>query len=472
MATKKAATTRRRVDPVTRVTEALAPFGFPRGPGPGLGWSREDDALFERGYPHLRILTDEPVPSAASVAEKALDAIDPVLRIRVPRALATPYLRGYRVGPLLFVDSNHPPENAERRAQRQAAIRSDAPITTQLLEETLRERVIGMGDTYGRWRTAEVLHLYEHFIGSEAVARAVTEHLMRAATDLSTWGFAGEDPGRLNAAPHHLALALPWVLRRVPAAVATELRDRLATARPIKKGAVSPESYFALLHAIARPDEPRAPSLHSLGIPLAFAHDRAEPLTEALAKQPRHLLSTPGRWVWLLGSRILAEPLTIGGVMLPPLVDSLAPLKDPGVVRLVARIGSQRAGAKAAGEWLSAHRDYTRPVLEALAALDDPKESAAASKALALLAGAPAPTPPATEEDLEREITAIFARLGDALRRSADRDAEARHIREAYEAYTEARAAMGDPTPEAYFTHRFGDFGLGQWAMTAVDVID
>lgn len=41
-----------------------------------------------------------------------------------------------------------------------------------------------------------------------------------------------------------------------------------------------------------------------------------------------------------------------------------------------------------------------------------------------------------------------------------------------YDAYAEARLAAGDPIPEAYFTHRFGDFGLDKWAMLAVDVID
>lgn len=45
-------------------------------------------------------------------------------------------------------------------------------------------------------------------------------------------------------------------------------------------------------------------------------------------------------------------------------------------------------------------------------------------------------------------------------------------IRDAYDSYVEVQAASGHPTPEAYFTHRFDDFGLGEHAMLAVDAID
>lgn len=176
----------------------------------------------------------------------------------------------------------------------------------------------------------------------------------------------------------------------------------------------------------------------------------------------------PGRLVWLLGSQFLAGKLALSGWPEPLLIDSLAPLRDPGVVRAMAHLGAGRRGAKDVADWLAEHADYARPILETLAQLDDPKEAKVARKALDLMGGAP-PAPPApSEAALEAEIAAIFSQLGEALRRSQDREAMVAHIRDAHEAYTEARAAVGDPTPDAYFTHRFGDFGL-QWPRAVSD---
>lgn len=472
MATKK-----KKVSNEDRIAEALARHGFPHGPGPGLGFTPEDDALFARGYPRLKIVEDvaDDPKKRTSQVEKALDAIDPVLRIRVPEAFAAAYLRGYRVGPLLFVDSNHPAGNAEKRATRASAIASDEPITETLLRDTLRESTIGMGrDTYASWRLPEVLHLHEHFLGSEVVARAVVDRLIELGTELDSWGFAGEDPYRFNASSHSLALALPWILMRVDPRLGAELRARLARVERKKVGEIDPVAYFALLEAVAHPErEAMDRVLFSLWVPLAVAHGHPAPVQEALAKHPAVMLvgAMPGRMVWLLGSRFLAGKLVLSGLPQPQLVDSLAPLKDPGVVRAMAHLGAGRAGAKAVAEWLAEHAGYARPILETLAAIDDPKEAKVAQKALELLGGAAPAAPAQSADELEAEIAAIFARLGDALRRSNDREAMIAHIREAHEAYTEARAAVGDPTPEAYFTHRFGDFGLGEWAMLAVDAI-
>ena len=469
--------TKKKVSNDPRIAEALARHGFPHGPGAGLGFTAEDDALFARGYPQLRIVEDVPDDPTTRTArvEDALDAIDPVLRVRVPEAFAAAYLRGYRVGPLLFVDRNHPSPNAEKRAARREAVASSAPITEALLRETLREGTVAMGrDTYARWRLPEVLHLYEHFLGSDVVARAAVDRLVELGTeDLGSWGFAG-DPDRTNAAGHELAKALPWILLRARPEQAAELRARLASVTPKKQGNVDPVAFFALLDAVAHPERTDLPpAIAMLAVPLALAHGHVGVLREALAKQPRHLLtgSMPGRFVWLLGSQVLAGELPFHGMPPLPLLDSLAPLRDPGVVRAIAHLGAGRAASAAAAAWLAAHADYARPILETLAGLDLPKEAKVARTALGLLGGTLPPPPAQSAAELEAEIAAIFARLGDALRRSADREAQIAHLREAHEAYTEARAAVGDPTPEAYFTHRFGDFGLGEWAMLAVDAI-
>ncbi|MBK9260383.1 MAG: hypothetical protein IPM54_11175 [Polyangiaceae bacterium] len=462
------------------IVAVLAEFGFPTGPGRGLCFTCEDADLFERGYPELRRLTDEPIEPkrAFELAEKALDAIDPCFRIDVPRAIAKPFLLGYRVGPLLFVDSNHPTKNAQLRVERAALMHSDRAIDQKLLDETLEQHGFDMGDTYASWRWPKVLYLYEEFIGTEKVARSVAKFLILAAKELKRWGFAGQDPYRTNAAAHYIALTLPWLLRRVESTIADEIRAQmLEVPAPEKMPTQSPRAFGAMLHWIANPSRNVHETLKCLEFPLALRRDDAEFVVRE-SKNPKVIYWSFARVCWLMGTRLLVDrDVTVRGQDFPRLVDKIALFRDPGVVRLMAQMAAQRAGKKAAGDWLKKHADYARPILEKLASLEDEKEVKAARLALELIETVQQKGPivealPLDDDALEREVEGIFEELGKRLRKAPHRDAEVAAIREAYDAYAEARSAAGDPIPEAYFTHRFGDFGLGKWAMLAVDAID
>ncbi len=211
MATKSKA----KADSSELVAAALAEHGFPGRAGPGLCFTSEGDALFARGYPAMRLLSEDALPDDVAFrrAEEALDAIDPALRITVPRVVARRYLLGHRVGTGLFLDVAHQPQNAQLKEERAALMRSDRPIEVALLEEALGAHGVSMGDTYSSWRWPKALYLYEAFLGTEVVARTLVRHLVREADDLSRWGFAGQDPGRTNAAPSlpraHVAVAVP-----------------------------------------------------------------------------------------------------------------------------------------------------------------------------------------------------------------------------------------------------------------------
>lgn len=281
--------------------------------------------------------------------------------------MAERFLRGYAVGPLLFVDANHPKENARLRDERAAAIRSERAIDVALLESTLERLGDGMGrDTYARWRMPKVLYLYEHFVGSDAVARAVVAYLLRQGRELARWGWIGTDPYRTNACPHAVALALPWILRRATPSVVETLRAELATMRhPSDVGDDEPRAYFALVHALLDPTAPRDESVGAMEHDIAYVTDDARGLAAYLDRFPKHLLF-PGRATWLLGSDRLAGPLNASGRILPALVDEVAPLSDPGIVRLIAKIATQRAGQAAARAWLREHTDHAAPILRSL----------------------------------------------------------------------------------------------------------
>jgi hypothetical protein len=352
---------------------------------------------------------------------------------------------------------------------------SDAPIDVTLLQRALDAHGFAMGDTYSSWRWPEALYLYEAFIGAKPVARTLTAHLVREAADLSRWGFSGQDCFRANAAPHYLALALPWLLKRLDPHLAAELRAALSRARPPAETpahGTEPWAYLALLRAIAGgplPERARA----IFGFELALRGDDPEALRQHLADQPHAFFRYPGTLAWMLGTAGFARKLNVSGYDLERMVDAVAPIQDAGVVRFVAAIASQRAGRKAAAAWLRVHATYARPILKELAALDDAKERKNAEAALALLDDeTPVQVRVPTDDELEQEIAMIFGRLKKKLVVTKDLEEQKEAIRAAHEAYTEARAAAGDPIPEAYFTHRFGDFDMGEWGELAADALE
>jgi len=448
------------------VHAALARHGFPKKGGPGLCFTKEGDELFARGYPHLRLLSDERVETAAAIrtATQALDAIDPCFRLTVPREVARCYLLGHSIGTGLFIDEGHSRRRANLRLRplREARMESDTPVDVRLLQEALEAQGHGMGDTYSQWRWPKVLYLYEAFLGTEPVARTLVEHLVRNANEPSRWDLPGHDVFRMNAAPTYLAQAFPWLCRRL----------ELGRARPPSDDPRAPRAHLALLQAYAGkpvPDEVR-PWLDAI---LALDGDDVEAFAKLLDLGRHTFLWNAGRTAWVVGTERFAGPLPVAGTHLDGLLDSVAPIEDAGIVRLVAAIAGQRAGKKAAAGWLRVHAAYARPILDDLHALDDEKERKNAAAALALLDDEkPVKVHVPTRAELEREIAAIFAALGKKLKRTKDVDRQKEAIRAAHEKYTEARAAAGDPIPEAYFTHRFVDFDLAEYGELAADALE
>ncbi len=457
-----------------KVQAALARHGFPKAPGPGLGFTPEDDMLLGRGWPALRSLTDETVPltQARTRALEALDAIVPTLDYAIPRSVARLYLAGYCVGPNLFDGPNQPADNAARRARRQALLESPPVVDGSLFRATLREaHCQGMGDVYGRWRFAEVTFLYEAFLGTEVVARVLVERLLELAHDTASWGFAGEKPQRTNAAPHHLALVLPSLFQRLPPAVVHALRSELdAAPKPDPSATRGPMAYFELLDRLAQPDSAPRLALPEIDDELALRCPQLPALAARVEKQG--VLFAPARVAWCLGTAAFAMPLQLAGHDAGCLALELGPLKDAGIVRLAAHLANQRTGRARAGEWLRRHASYTRPILESLVKLADKKEKAAATTALALLdESAPAVTETLSEEQVEAELGTLFADLGKELLAKNSKRARVTAIKTAHERYAEIRSAGGYPVPEAEFTHSFSDFGLEEWATLAVEAI-
>ncbi|MBX3185315.1 MAG: hypothetical protein KIT72_01960 [Polyangiaceae bacterium] len=454
------------------VADLLRPFGSPLPPGPGLGFTPEDDVLLERGWPHLRVLTNEDVEAPAARAEKALESLDPVLGLRVPRELAAAYLRGYAFGPSINANRRSREENRPVLAARRAAIESGVPVDRAQLDAMLESLCEGkIDDTYKHWRLPEVLYLYEAFLGADEVASAITSALIEVAGRARV---SFGDSNSFNHPGHTLALTLPWLLRRAAPSVVTDLRAQLKAVAPQPRAKGGAKQYYALLHVLAEQGAPLPPELEVLDHRFMYINDDVPAVTTRLTAKPQFALRET-RSVWLLGGKVLTCPVSLPDTkeLQLAMLDELGILREPAAVRVIAHLAARRATQAAAAQWLNAHPSHARPILEALREGGSAKDAKAAAKALELLQDGQLDTPPASEAALEAEIARLFTELRSALEATSDRDAHIELIREAFEAYSEARAAAGDPTPEAYFTHSMGEHGLdGDWCMLAVDVMN
>jgi hypothetical protein len=457
------------------IAEALTPHGFPSKPGRGLCFDVAGDEAFARGWPNVRRLVDPSpsVPKAIAIAEKALDRIDPSFGIEVPREVARRYLLGYSIGPCLFGDAHHRPENLQRRVRRAELIRSERQVDRALLEETLASHARGLGDAY-TWRWPMVIYLFEAFLGADPVADSLVAHLTRAARSEADFGDHYADRFRDNTCLHLIAGTLPWLFMRASNETREALEAQLREVPDPDSEERAPQAFRAQLRAIGARSTAPHPSALLLSWNLALAYGHREVIERILALEGHQLLWDVARVCWAYGTAPLARPLSLPGHDLPRMLETIAPLKDPAVVRVMAHLAALGATKKEAAAWLRAHAAYARPILTALSALDDKKEQRAVAAALAAI-GSDAPIEndrQLTEEEAEAEIGRLFAGLGSSLGKAESVAKKKDLIRAAYDRYVEVQAASGHPTPEAYFTHRFGDFGLGEYGMLAVDAIE
>ncbi len=364
--------------------QALMQHGFPTQPGPALLFEATDAPRFAAGFPFVRRVTDEPVALSRAVrlAEEALDAVDPILGFDIPEAVARAYLVGYAVGVGLYVGENCPVNHPMLREKRGGRMQSGQEIDANLLTECLRARAVGVGDPCGRWRFLEVLALFEHFLGPDRVALLTAHHLLEQCEARLAWGdILWMDAERANAAPHQLALALPWTLRRVSPDARRRVLGILAQAPdPTTAPRHSPRLYYALLRWIQHPQNTEA--LGPVVGEALLRLDDADALERHLDDDPSAFFLAPARAVWMVGTRLLADKLPLDKVPLAHLVAQLSPIRDPGVVRVMAHVTMLRNGSAQAMAWIRQHADYARPILETLAKLDDGRERRAAAFAL------------------------------------------------------------------------------------------
>ncbi|MFO0742485.1 MAG: WGR domain-containing protein [Labilithrix sp.] len=392
---------------------AAKPAAKPTGT---FAFTSELDALYAKGWPWLRTLTDEAVTAAKATAEavKGLNAIDPYFPTAIPRETARRYLRGYT--------------RKRFTAELKQQVAADTqPVDLALLHEIIEKRwgpspSVSYGDETYNFRLAEIVFLFEAFLGTEVVATAIVDHLVRARDHVKWWG---------DFVDHHhqsaarLAPVVGWLRLRMSPAAWKKLVAPLRNSKVAKL-----PNYCALLNALA--DDKVASD------ELAYLLQRRDvkAAKQYFAENPKAWFHDP-QFFFVAGADLLTKVDTSKLKQLAKwqqlrLIDEMGTMQGPGAVRLVsALVESRSAGAQAAA-WLVAHGVEVKK-------------------------GA-APPAKVNRRELEKQVLAIFTGIEKLLvAQKGDAKKERKVMDEAFAKYAELRAALDDVTPEAYFTHHFAD---------------
>lgn len=407
----------------------------PGGPPGVFAFSPRLDMLFARGWPYLRVLSDEPVTLtvARREARKASRAVDPYLPTVVPREIARRVLSAYPFHPFQQPD------------EVKAAVAAPVEVDEALMSRILRDRLSQVGETYD-FRIREVLFLLEAYLGTEAVVSAVVEHCV-AALDLKRWSRRVAEVDSVSAGYARVALALPWLRHRLPAARWSQLTS------PMLAGNPRLPTYTAVLRACADDSAPIPEQVGRLGVSLA-----RRDLTALRA----HVARWPTDWVdaqlvYALGHDFLTE-CDVSKLRGNPkwkqerTLAEIGAIRAPGTLRVIAALLSSRSVAETAHAWVERHAEWIES--EGLPLLSSWPHARAETRAIrdALRGGAQV-TPPRPAA-LRSALRDLFEELPARMKACAgDIHAERAGMRAAFETYCELNAALGAESPDAFFTH-------------------
>ncbi|MEZ4316130.1 MAG: hypothetical protein R3F61_01440 [Myxococcota bacterium] len=404
---------------------------------------------FELGWPYLRTLDDTEVKPAEARREalKLLKVNDPYWTKTVfPREIARRYLRGYIVAkPFHEADA------------LKAAVAGDEPIDRGWFR-TILEKKLGPSasmdygaETYD-FRLAEVVFLFEAFLGAEVVAEDLVDHLIAALEHPKWWGDAFFQDHDNNIA-RRLVPVLGWLRLRMEPARWAELVARVDAAT-VRESPKLP-GFRNDLRILADDRHPLEGIRHAEWIAMQ-RRDQAwiTELYEGQWTQKWGYWNDP-QYYHVLGRDRLANadlaPLRkLAKWQLLQVVEQFGAMEHPAIPRLMRALVDVKAASAAATAWLEAH-GQTVESRETL-----------------------------SPRQMRLELAAMMQGAGDTLAAlGGDAAKERAALASLFARYTELRAALGEEEPDAYFTHALGEAGKGwkadaptttRWFELAVEV--
>ncbi|MCA9617547.1 MAG: WGR domain-containing protein [Myxococcales bacterium] len=448
--------------PVRAATIALVPRREPtvpaRGTVPravGFAFTTELDELWARGFPKLFVLREGSKDAAdTKLVKKALADVDPVLPVFVSSRAASRFLRAYACGKTWrwSNEARGAVYDPVKVAAVDAALASDEVADLSVLDSILEQQLPHGDETYP-WRVQQAVWLAEALHGTEPVLARVVDHLARVSRSKEPWGVRG-DPGRTNNHANVLAAGLAGMRLRLP-------QDRWHSLVAPLRGITDPalEAHGSILEALF--DDQHVPP-REMTLPFAIARRDSETLASFVRKAP--FPYWPEEIPYVLGVEWLATAPGRDLKRHPKwkqlrLVDELGTIDHEEVARVIAWIGSGSSARKPAFAWLTAHPDLARAAAARMLATAGEKDLG--RLVMALLDGEPLPkVVPLTKARHKAAIAELFGGLAAAMAGcQSDTERERLVMQDAYDRYCDLNAAIGDITPEAYFTHHLGVFG-------------
>ncbi len=302
----------------------------------GFGETPADEELFRRGFPHLRIITDEDPADPAKVAETAIGGVSPSLDFAWPKEVARRFVRAFAAADPKYGGAS-PRDPAVMAALREAGPPGDA------LEQV--RAALNRGVRNRDWRVEDFLFLLEADSGADTVADAVLSVLEEGGPWTSA---SGGDP-------LHMTFCLGYLFGRARHAQA--LRARLVAIREGlgKKKPAPPPAWANVIDTVL--DGDRAFDFFGWMLGRYTYVTNAAALAEKLSQAPGEFLPDV-RHAYLAGPSVLAlydrrlDELPVG-----PLgrrfYHQLAPVKRSLVLGLMRRLAARADTKDLAKAWLA-----------------------------------------------------------------------------------------------------------------------
>lgn len=420
----------------------------------GMAFDSEHEELLRRGWPRLRILSDDPKENskAEALARKHASGLDPILFVHWPRTAATTYLH-------LFADQNV----GNSADPKKATVDSSKPIDVDVLDRVLAQ----LGKLGYDWLMHDALFLAEAFLGPRLCAErtiAALERLDFSKIDRpASWSIVA------------IGCLELFVLRADDDALHDEVVERLgaiakragnslvaARVRLTLEGAKAHPAVKDLLHYNA--DWLSVDEAH---FPKYLSHEYADRLYTPIVAR----VAGPGLVPAKLADSARRQPVW----KQLERCETFECVKHQFVVELFAgMVGSK--GAKGKPEaWLAEHLEFARPTLERLVA-ESHREAAALQAILSCSGAAPIATKrKLTARQVDTLVKKAFVALAQAMKTARGNPAAEREaIRATVHAIVEARAEAGEVLPEAHVGHFLMLDGWGKLAppLGGKDVTD
>ena len=323
-----------------------------------------DDVLLARGYPHLARLVDghaddrKPAAAALKVVNRPA-SIHARYRIDWPRKVAEHFVRAARSKEFQAWTNMEVPA---------AAVAQGGPVLADEARELLHRTVATPGCTFLA-RYESLVYVLEAMVGTEVVVEAILEAL-EALPD-ARWLVETSGPDRKGGG---MAFVLGFLFLRVAPERAADQRDRLRRLYErvrVAIAAVGKSESWELTNGVemvcegSKARKCQSPGPYTYLDRYIFADDDLDLLRRVLGSKDTVYSTLDVRFVYHLGPEALTlmkkAPMA---AYVPAFLTDIGMIRAPEVLDKMVELFDKSSAKGIPAQWLRAHADYARPILQ------------------------------------------------------------------------------------------------------------